>query len=242
MLLKSKVAIVTGAGRGIGAMIAQRMAAEGAKVMLVSRTEGELRSVADMIKSRGGEARIEPADVTDPSAPEQVIAATLAALGRIDILVNNAGYSHGRPFLEIDEEEWTLNIETNLGSVYRMCRAAVPHMVKQAGGSIVNIASGAGQRGLPENAAYSAAKAGVIALTHSVAEEFRGTGVRANVVCPGPVETESSRDSPNRAFHQQMGHTRMSTEDVAGAVLYFSSDLSGAVTSQVVSVRDSNRW
>ena len=182
-----RVAIVTGAAAGIGRAIAQRLAQDGATVVA-----WDLPGALAPEQLQAGTAQ--PADVTDRAAIDLALAATLERWGRVDILVNNAGYAG--PTMPLDEyppEVWQRIVDVNLVGVFNMCRAAVPALRRGPAGRIVNIASLAGKEGTPNASAYSAAKAGVLALTKSLGKELATTGVRVNAIAPAAVETELLR-------------------------------------------------
>lgn len=240
MILDGKVALITGGGRGIGRAIALAFAREGASVAVSSRTETELRSTVEELTSLGAKARSFVADV---SAPENtLVEEVVAAFGRIDILVNNAAISDSRPLVDTSLEDWDRAMNTNLRSVFLLTKAAIGHMIRQKSGKVINVASGSGLRGLPNDAAYAASKAGVIAFTYSVAGEVFDSGVRVNVICPGPVRTQQLAQSGNRDFVLRPGQTMMEPDDVAGAALYLASALSGDLNGQSIEVRTTNRW
>jgi len=186
--LQDKVAIVTGASRGIGLAVAQRLTAEGAKVVAASRT----RSAG--LDALGGAVTHVPADLARPEAPAEVVARALEVHGRVDVLVNNVGGGpehHGpRPsFLAVTDADWLGTLELNLLSAVRAARAALPLMVEQGGGAVVNVSSVNARRPFPMVVDYSAAKAALANLTKALSEEFAPKGIRVNAVSPGPVRT-----------------------------------------------------
>jgi 3-oxoacyl-[acyl-carrier protein] reductase len=189
--LSDQVALVTGAGRGIGAAIARKLAALGAHVVLCGRTAAALESTAAAIRSSGGEARAEPCDVTDLSAVEKLAAAVEKNFRRLDILINNAGVgSFAGPLHEMTPENWEKILNTNLRGVFYSIRAFAPMMIRVKSGHIINISSLAGKNALPGGAAYAASKWGLNGLSYSLAEELRAHKIRVSVVCPGSVETD----------------------------------------------------
>jgi NAD(P)-dependent dehydrogenase (short-subunit alcohol dehydrogenase family) len=184
-------------------------------------------------------------EVVDVAAEEQVAAFVGKAIerfGGIDILVNNAGVSSPKPFLKTTNGDWAEAIDVNLMGIVYCTRAVLPQMLRKGSGAIVNIASAAGLRGLPGSPAYTASKAAVVGLTHSLADELTGTGVRANVICPGPIKTELLDSSPVKDFVLKDKIHLLQPDDVAGTALYLASDLSGGLSSQMICVRNSNRW
>jgi len=191
--LAGQVAVITGAGRGIGAAIAAKLAALGAMAVLCGRTRGPLESTAAAISKAGGQAKILPFDVTDLRSVEAAAAHVEQTLHRIDILVNNAGVGgFGGPLHQLAPESWDQVLNTNLRGVYYAIRAFAPMMIRTRSGHIINISSLAGKNALPNGAAYAASKWGLNGLSYSVAEELRTHNIRVSVVCPGSVDTELS--------------------------------------------------
>lgn len=238
MLLTNHTAVITGGGRGIGRSIALRFAQEGANLALIARTTEQIDQVAEEIQRLGRRAIAVTADIADEKAVAQAFARIPACLGRVDILVNNAAVEIKRPFIHMPMEEWDRTMAVNIRGSVLCTRAVLPDMLKQGGGSIINVASGAGLRGLPGSTAYSASKAAMIALTQALAEEVRGQGLRVNAICPGPIATAMLDDGKgaNQAFQV------LQPEDVAGTAVFIASALSGRITGQVFSVRNTNRW
>ena len=188
--LSGKIALVTGASRGIGAAVAGTLAVQGATVVAAARGAHADVNVAAIVAA-GGKAEAASLDVTDPGTVERVVSGTLAKHGRIDILVNNAGIGgFDSPLHELPPEEWDRILNTNLRGVYYMIRAFAPMMIRAQSGHIINISSLAGKNALRNGAAYAASKWGLNGLSYSVAEELRGYKVRVSVICPGSVETE----------------------------------------------------
>jgi NAD(P)-dependent dehydrogenase (short-subunit alcohol dehydrogenase family) len=191
--LAGQVAVVTGAGRGIGAAIAERLAKLGASVILGGRTRQPLAEVADRIAKSGGRAEAIELDVTSLSSAESCAGAVRQKFGRLDILVNNAGIGgFSTPLHELPPETWDSILATNLRGVYYCIRSMAPIMIQVGRGHIVNISSLAGKNALPNGAAYAASKWGLNGLSYSVAEELRGHNIRVSVVCPGSVHTDLS--------------------------------------------------
>jgi 3-oxoacyl-[acyl-carrier protein] reductase len=191
--LTHRVAVVTGAGRGIGAAIAGILAAMGAKVVLCGRTRQGLEATAATISGAGGESEIAEFDVTDLGSVEALAERVERTLGRIDILVNNAGVGgFGGPLHQLEPAAWEKILNTNLRGVYYMIRSLAPLMIRAKGGHIINISSLAGKNALPNGAAYAASKWGLNGLSYSVAEELRAHNIRVSVICPGSVNTEFS--------------------------------------------------
>lgn len=191
--LTGQVAIITGAGRGIGAAIARTLARLGAVAVLCGRTPTPLQSTATAIRQQGGRAEVAECDVTDVRSVETVAARVRQTLGRADILVNNAGVgSFAGPLHLMPPESWDKVLNTNLRGVYYCIRSFAPMMIHARTGHIINISSLAGKNALPNGAAYSASKWGLNGLSYSVAEELRGYNIRVAVICPGSVHTDLS--------------------------------------------------
>jgi 3-oxoacyl-[acyl-carrier protein] reductase len=191
--LNGQVAIVTGAGRGIGAAIARKVAKLGATAVLCGRTQSTLDSTARSILDAGGKAEVIPCDVTVLHQLEHAAARVESTFGRLDILVNNAGVGGFKePLHQLLPEDWDRILNTNLRGVFYAIRAFAPLMIRAYSGHIINISSLAGKNALPNGAAYAASKWGLNGLTYSVAEELRGHNIRVSVICPGSTETELS--------------------------------------------------
>jgi NAD(P)-dependent dehydrogenase (short-subunit alcohol dehydrogenase family) len=253
MLLESKVAVVTGGGRGIGRAIARRFAAEGAAVLIASRTEAELREVAAEIEVACGKAAWITADVSREADCARLVAAAEDRLGAVDILVNNAGdYGPLKPVEEISAEEWDRVIAVHLRGAFLLTRLVLPGMYQRGSGAIVNISSLSAKAAFTWGSPYAAAKAGMLGLTRVTAAEAARRGVRANAICPGPVtETKMSRDLGNalaarlkispeiqlRQFLEGILQGRGQTVDeIAAAVAFLSSDQASAITGQSLNV------
>jgi len=191
--LAGQVAVVTGAGRGIGAAIARKLAALGASTVLCGRTQSTLDQTARTILDAGGKTEVIPCDVTILHQLEYAAARLDSTFGRLDVLVNNAGVGGFKdPLHTMAPEDWERILNTNLRGVYYAIRAFSPMMIRAYSGHIINISSLAGKNALPNGAAYAASKWGLNGLTYSVAEELRGHNIRVSVVCPGSTETELS--------------------------------------------------
>jgi 3-oxoacyl-[acyl-carrier protein] reductase len=227
--LDGHVAVITGAGRGIGAAIATRLAGLGAVAVLCGRTRALLEDTAAAIKSTGGKAEVEECDVTDLGSVEGIAAHLEATFGRIDILVNNAGIGgFGGPLHQLPPESWDRVLNTNLRGVYYCIRAFAPLMIRAARGHIINISSLAGKNALPNGAAYAASKWGLNGLSYSVAEELRAYNIRVSVVCPGSVDTELSP-------HAGKDKSKMlQPEDVAHAVAMLVTQSPQSFVSEIL--------
>jgi NAD(P)-dependent dehydrogenase (short-subunit alcohol dehydrogenase family) len=238
-----KVALITGGGGGIGRATALAFALRGAKVMVVDADSDSGHASVDIIAQRGATAAFVHADVAKSASVKDYVARTMAAYGRIDAFFNNAGIE-GKivPFQDYDEEVFDQVIAVNLKGVFLGMRHVLPVMLKQGSGTIVNTASVAGLFGAPGMPAYVASKHGVLGLTKVAATDVAGSGVRVNAVCPGPVETRMMRaleaqrnpndpDGVRTAYAAGIPTGRYALpEEIAGAVLYLCSDLSGNVT------------
>jgi len=235
-----RVAIVTGASRGIGSAIAAAIADAGRHVVLVSRDAARLESLCDGLVAAGGSAETAACDVTDQNALEAVISEVVATHKRLDILVNNAGITRDNLVLRMTDEEFDAVITTNLRSVFVACRASLRPMMRGKWGRIVNISSVAGLVGNSGQANYAAAKAGLLGLTKSIAKEMASKNVTANVVAPGFVETDMTDVLPDAIKQLAVEHTPMkrmgSGADIAAAVAYLTSEAAGFVTGQVLAV------
>jgi 3-oxoacyl-[acyl-carrier protein] reductase len=227
--LAAQVAVITGAGRGIGAAIAAKLADLGAAVVLCGRTRGPLQATADAISKAGGRAEALECDVTDLRSVEAVAARVEQTLGPIDILVNNAGVGgFGGPLHQLAPESWDQVLNTNLRGVYYCIRAFAPMMIRVRTGHIINISSLAGKNALPNGAAYAASKWGLNGLSYSVAEELRVHNIRVSVVCPGSVDTELSP-------HAGKDKAKMlQPEDVAHAVAMLVTQSTKSFVSEIL--------
>ena len=238
--LAGRVVVVTGSSRGIGAEVAVKAASEGATVAVHFHTGAEAaeRTLA-RVRDAGGDGATFEADLEEGDQAEGLVRAAIERFGRVDGLVNNAGRTQVGAFLELAPNEWDAVIATDLTAAYRTSRAAIPGMVERGGGSIVNVASRLGQAGVARTAAYSAAKAGLIGLTRSLAMEFGPTGVRVNAVAPGFTLTEMTADIADT----EIGRQRLAAmpigrfgraDEVADAVLFLLSDASALFTGQTL--------
>ena len=239
--LEGKIALVTGASRGIGAAIARRLGAQGATVWVnYMGSEAAANACVSDIGACGSSAFAVQADVGDPAQCTALVERVVAESGRIDILVNNAGITRDGLLVRMSDEDWDAVIRTNLTSVFSCTRAAARPMMKQRGGSIVNVASVVGIMGNAGQANYVAAKAGVIGLTKTTARELASRGVRCNAVAPGFIETDMTAELPEAARAgalAMIASGRFGTaEDVASAVSFLASDEAAYITGQVIAV------
>ena len=237
--LTGRVAIVTGASRGIGRAIALRLAAAGARVVAGARAD-HAQPVAREIEAAGGAAVAVTLDVTEAESIAAMTRTALDRFERIDVLVNNAGIVRDKLLLRMKPEEWDAVIATNLTAAFACCRAVLRPMVKQRSGRIVNVGSVVGRTGNPGQANYAASKAGLEGFTRSLALEVAARGITANVVAPGMIETDMTAALDERARQALRGRIpagRLGTPgDVAGAVCFLASDEASYITGQVVSV------
>jgi 3-oxoacyl-[acyl-carrier protein] reductase len=223
--LKDQVAIVTGASRGIGRSIALRFAAEGCRVVLVSRPGPALKEAAEEITRQGGSAMSVAADVSEPAGVNEIVGRTVATFGTVNILINNAAVIHDRiNVVDFPVDEWERVIKVNLTGVFLMCRSVLPTMLKQRSGRIINIASIGGRRGAAGRTAYRASKAAVINFTESLAAEVYAHGIHVNGICPSAVKTEMYTS----VFGSE--HTMMPPEEIAELALFLASGKSAAIT------------
>ena len=239
--LTGKTALVTGGSRGIGRAIALRLATQGADVAFSYK--GNATAAADTttaIEALGRRALAIQADVSDVSAADGVVKATLDAFGKVDILVNNAGITRDDLIMRMSEEDWRAVLETNLFGAFWMIKAVTRPMLKARGGRIINMTSVSGQAGQMGQANYSAAKAGLIGLTKATARELASRGITVNAVAPGFVLTELTQDLPEPLKAEITARTPLgrfgTTEEIADAVAFLASAEAGYITGQVLAV------
>ncbi|MFQ5830408.1 MAG: SDR family oxidoreductase [Candidatus Methylomirabilia bacterium] len=223
------MAIVTGAGRGIGRAVALAFSQEGARVALASRTALELNEVAALIRSQNGRALVLPTDVCQEAALATLVDRTLAEWGQVDILVTAAGAASFGPVVDSKAAEWDQMMAVNLRGVYLMCRAVLPTMIAQRRGTIINVVSVTVKRAIPSCAAYAASKHGVLGFTQVLAEEMRAHGVRVGALVPGAVDTSLWDQIPSPPDRARM----LKPRDVAEAAVLMASLPSGASLEEV---------
>ncbi len=227
--LTGQVAVVTGAGRGIGAAIATTLASLGARTVLCGRSRETLENTAATIKYRSGQSFVMECDVADLGSVESAAAFVERTFSKLDVLVNNAGIGGGSsPLHQLSPEIWDTVMNTNLRGVYYCIRSFAPLMIRARSGHIINISSLAGKNALPNGAAYSASKWGLNGLTYSVAEELRGHNIRVSVVCPGSVHTEFSPHAGKSAAKM------LRPEDVAHAVAMIVTQAPQSFASEIL--------
>ena len=241
MRFENQVAVVTGAGRGIGHAIAVRLAKEGARVASVSRTESNAQKTADEINAlRADAAKAYAVDVADQSAVQKVAAQIFEDFGRVDILVNNAGVTRDGLSMRMSMDDWDLVLNTNLKGAFNFTQAVMRPMIKQRSGRIINISSIAGLIGNAGQANYAASKAGLIGLTKTLARELASRGITVNAVAPGLIETDMTTvlsDEIRQGILQKVPLGKLGEpDDIAGAVAYLASPEAKYITGQVLTV------
>jgi len=239
-MLSDKVAIVTGASRGIGRLIAIALAGQGAKVVVSARNIEALQNLTAEIKAQGGEALAIAGDVAIEDDANNLIKQTVAAYGQVNILINNAGITRDGLLLRMKDADWDAVLDTNLKGAFHCVRAVAKFMSKQRSGRIINISSVVGEMGNPGQANYCASKAGLLGLTKSVARELARRNVTVNAITPGFIVTDMTddlTDSARETLTEQIPLGRLGeAEDVANAVLFLASDQSAYITGQVLGV------
>jgi 3-oxoacyl-[acyl-carrier protein] reductase len=237
--LSGRVALVTGASRGIGRAIATRLAAAGAHVVAAARGENA-RGTADAIREAGGSAESIGLDVTDAAGVDAAVAGIMAGKGRIDILVNNAGITRDTLMLRMKRDDWDAVIQTNLTAAFTSVQAVLKPMIKQRSGRIINITSVVGQSGNAGQANYAASKAGLIGFTKALALEVASRNVTVNAVAPGLIDTDMTRaiaEGAHEEWAARIPLKRLGTpEDVANAVVFLASDEAAYITGHVLAV------
>ena len=237
--LTGRVAIVTGASRGIGRAIAERFAAAGASIVAGAR-ERHADAVVGQIRENGGNAVAVTVDLTDVSSIATLGDTALEQYGRIDVLVNNAGIVRDQLMVRMKPEDWDVVLATNLTATFESCRCVLRTMVKQRSGRIINISSVVGQSGNPGQANYAASKAGMVGLSKSLAREVASRGITVNVVAPGMIDTDMTSSLPEAGRQAMLGQIPMgrlgTPEEIASAVHFLASDEASYITGQVVAV------
>ena len=232
MKLQDRVALVTGAGRGIGRAIALALAREGAAVAVTARSVGQLHETVALIHDAGATAIAVPADLRQPAEVRQMVRTVVQALGPVDILVNNAGVARFAPVVDADPDDWRLMFEVNLLGTFLCTQAVLPAMIERARGWIINISSSAGIKGYPEQSGYCASKHGLLGFAKALALETQPHGVRVHSLCPGAVDTDMARTHRNIDDPADW----MQPEEIAAAVVFLAS-LDGVAMIDNVVVR-----
>ncbi len=240
-MFDGQVAVVTGAGRGIGEAIARRLADGGAKVAVVSRTEANSQKVADAINADHADAaKAYAVDVADFDAVQTAGEGILADFGQVDILVNNAGITRDTLAMRMSSDDWDVVLSTNLTGAFNFSRAVLRSMIKRRSGRIVNISSVSGLMGLAGQANYAASKAGLIGMSKAIAREVASRGITVNVVAPGFIETDMTADLSEdirKGAQAQIPQSRFgAVEDIASAVAFFAGAEAAFITGQTLAV------
>jgi 3-oxoacyl-[acyl-carrier protein] reductase len=238
---EGQVAVVTGAGRGIGEAIAKRFAEEGAKVAVVSRTESNAARTAETINAaHAGAAKAYAVDVADFQAVQELADVIFKDFGKVDMLVNNAGVTRDGLSMRMSSEDWDVVLDTNLKGAFNFIRAVQRPMAKQRSGRIINISSVSGLMGNAGQANYAASKAGLIGLTKTIARELAGRGVTVNAVAPGFIDTDMTKGLPEGIINEVKNVIPLkrfgAPEDIAAAVAYLAGAEAGYITGQTLVV------
>jgi 3-oxoacyl-[acyl-carrier protein] reductase len=239
-ILSDKVALVTGASRGLGKAISLALAEEGAAIAAVARSEEALAETVAAIRAAGGIAEPFALDVADSAAADAVVEKIIARFEHIDVLVNNAGVTRDGLLMRMSAEAWDTVIDTNLKGAFNLTKPVGRLMVRQRAGRIINISSVIGLMGNAGQANYAASKAGLIGFTKSVAREFASRGITCNVVCPGFIETDMTRELSEdlrKSLLERIPLQRLGQpEDVAGVVAFLCSPAANYITGQILTV------
>ena len=244
--LQGKTALITGGASGIGLGTAKLLADAEAQIALIDIDEAQGKTEAEEIAKSGGKSKFYRCDVTSSADCEETTQAIIAEFGKIDILFNNAGIIIRKNAVDLNEEEWDRVLNVNLKSIYLMCHYAIPHMIENGGGSIINAGSGWGLKGGPDAVSYCASKGGVVNLTRAMAIDHGKHNIRVNCVCPGDVDTSLLRNEAAQLGQNETEFLKEAAdrplnriglpEDVANAVLYLASDLSKWITGSILVV------
>lgn len=238
-LLDGKTALITGGSRGIGKAIALKFASEGADVAFAYvSNESAAEQTAKELEQFGGRVICFRTDVADSAAANKLVADVLASFGHIDILVNNAGVTRDSLLMRMSDDIWDKVIDTNLKSVFNMCRAVTPAMIAARSGSIINMSSVVGVKGNKGQSNYAASKAGMIGFTKSLAKELGSRGIRVNCIAPGLIESDMTAELPEEAFKSLVADIALrragKAEEVAGVALFLASGLASYVSGEVI--------
>ena len=238
--LDGKVAVVTGAGRGLGRAMALALAEAGCDIVAAARTRSQIDETAGLVRDGGRRCLVVPTDITDPASVAAMVESAIAEFGRIDILLNNAGGATegmGKPVEEITDQEWHTGIDTNLSGTFYCCRAAIPHMLRQGGGKIINVTSGFGLRGGRDNFMYTSSKAGLINFTRSLAMTYAERNIQANLIAPGlfPHDNPAMVEWWRGGKFVPMG--RLGRDEELGPLCVFlASDLSSYMNGDILAL------
>lgn len=240
--IQNKVCIVTGAGKGIGRVTAQRLASLGCRIAVMSRTREDLETLEVELKNMSSDALFFTGDCADSTDVDNFMGRVVEKFGTVDVLINNAGMRFRKPFLEISLEEWREVHRVNIESAVLFSQAVIPLMKKSGGGSIINMSSIVGKHGLAELSGYASTKGALISLTKTLALEFASDNIRVNVIAPGFCETSYTDNfKKNTELYQfTLDRTPLGrwgkSQDIANACVYLSSDLSEYVTGEIITV------
>lgn len=239
-MLENKVALITGSGRGIGREIALKMASQGASVVISDIDEKTMKETCEEVKALGVPSIAVRMDISDGESVAGAVDAVLAEFGRIDILVNNAAIFKKAPFLAMTAGEWQQTVDINLTGLFNVTRAVAPHMAENRSGSIISIASVDAFQGCRDYSHYAMTKAGVVGLSRTLAQELGPYNLRVNVIAPGIMLTEMTRDRVEANMEAYLAKVPIGRigvpEDIANAALFLASDMSSYITGQVIHV------
>ncbi|MGE4282788.1 MAG: SDR family NAD(P)-dependent oxidoreductase [Clostridia bacterium] len=259
MNLKGKVALITGGGKGIGRVISRRFAQAGADLILVARTKEPLEEMAEEARSLGCRAIVFSGDASQEEVADQAVQQAISTFGKIDILVNNTGIEGPNAFVsDISIEDWNETMAVNLTSAFLFCKKVIPFMQKQQEGSIINISSLAGTKGIKCRSPYCASKWAIIGMTRAIAEEVGSYNIRANIICPGAVRGERmdrvirKRAQDYGVSYEEMVNTTTKSntplgrfvepDEIASTALFLASDEASGITGEEILVSAGRRW
>ena len=238
--LDGKVAIITGASRGLGRAIALALADAGAAIVVAARSKPKLEETADLVSKRGGRVCVVPTDVTVYEAVEALMRRAVAEYGRLDVVVNNSGGARVAPLAEMSPADWRFMVDINLTGVFYGCRAAAPHLIAQRSGKVINVASVLGGVGLPGYTVYGATKGGVIALTRALGVEWARHNIQVNAIAPGWFATDMTREAfadprINERLTRDIPARRIGrAEEIGPLAVYLASPASDFMTGQTI--------
>ncbi len=238
MNLSGQIALVTGASRGIGKAIAETLAAAGAKVVGTATSQAGADNISAYLKEHDGQGHV--LNVADQDSIDELLSTMKSSVGLPTVLINNAGITNDKLLMRMNNDDWDQVINTNLSSIYKMCKACVRGMMKAKGGKIINIGSVIGDLGNPGQSNYAAAKAGIIGFSKSLAREIGSRGITVNVVAPGYIQTDMTDEldeTQKSNLMEQVPLKRLgSTQDIANAVLFLASDSGAYITGETLHV------
>ncbi|HMH51570.1 MAG TPA: glucose 1-dehydrogenase [Candidatus Acidoferrum sp.] len=242
MTLAGKVAVVTGASRGLGRAMSVALAEAGADLALAARSKPDLEETAHLVEGAGRRALVVPTDVTSYAAVETLMRSAIGALGRLDIVVNNSGVARVKPLVEWTPDEWRALLDVNLGGVINGCRAAAAHLIAQGAGKVVNVSSMLGAIGLPGYTIYSATKGAIVAFTRTLGVEWARHNIQVNAIAPGWFETDMSAPAfdtgdtrlADRLLRDVPARRRGRPEEIGPLAVYLASSASDFMTGQTI--------